>query len=137
MSNLDFSSSKKDVVDHLHSCSAGYKEGLRSVSIPPPKDGKGASGGYCFVEYASAAHARKHSRHYARVKWVTRLGCTSKHQTCGSKHGKCYSEQEKKGVSKDTEATKISKLAVRNVAFQASEGELHALFCCFWVSEEG
>ena len=130
-SNLDFSSSKKDVVDHLNSCSAGYKEGLRSVSIPPPKDGKGASGGYCFVEYASAAHANKALEALRQSKMGVRVldaHLSTKHE--GASTGSA-TRNKKKGFPKDTEATELSKLAVRNVAFQASEGELHALFAAF------
>ena len=133
VSNVDFASSKEDVIAHLDTCKAGNQEGLRSVVIPPPKDGKGPSSGYCFLEYASAAHARRALEAVHRSKMGVRaLEAQLSTKRGGANTGGASAKKKKKGTSaKEADEAKISKLAVRNVAFQATEGELHALFAAF------
>ena len=90
---------------------------------------------YCFVEYASAAHAKTAvaAVHGSKIGVRVLEAQISTKKGGGTSAGDGPSgKKKKKGASaKEAEAAKISKLAVRNVAFQATEGELHALFAAF------
>ena len=126
LKNLSFGVTQEMLEAHLESLDCGRSRGLRAVSIPVKERGsKVLSMGFGFAEYANAlaantAMARLQGSlldsHKMEVK-------PSDKSLSGNGSG---SSSKVKGVDKNN-----CKLVVRNVAFQATQAELRALFATF------
>lgn len=99
--------------------------GLRAVSIPAKKSAAGdsLSRGFGFAEFVSPAHAQ-------RALGYLQGSVLDGHSLELKASEKRLSEAVRPS-SRSKSETNSSKLVVRNVAFQATQSELHALFSTF------
>lgn len=103
--------------------------GLRAVSIPTKKHttGDSLSKGFGFAEFVSPSHAQN----ALSILQGSVLDGHSLELKASEKRLSAGSSKASRGKSSSSSSGTNTKLIVRNVAFQATQAELHALFSTF------